>query len=280
MGRSRTWLRLGIILWTIIRVTKANAETSLLKYLEENRRFTEILSVSLGELNQSSCLKTCKVLASRNAARSLMNIGDFKGAYIYSKYAEQIDPNDKINWQLSAYILLQNKEMFEFSKELDRMQLSELEKSRWSVITEISGPDEGSTKSNELINSLAEKKTFPENELSLLKRYANAPRKSPGLAGTLSAILPGSGLAYTGLYSSAATSFFLTAAAFYASSQFFHEKQYGAATGAFLLGSVFHVGSVGASVRSANEINRRNRLDERSQLLDLYLPILNMEMKF
>ena len=87
--------------------------------------------------------------------------------------------------------------------------------------------------------------------------YDSLPRKSPYLAGALSAILPGAGQLYIGRPGDAALSFLLNGAFIYATTQSFRNND--TATGAILLlfESGWYFGNVYNAVNGAHKFNQR-----------------------
>jgi tetratricopeptide (TPR) repeat protein len=81
------------------------------------------------------------------------------------------------------------------------------------------------------------------------------PRKSPALAGTLSAVLPGAGSLYVGRPAEAALSFFVNALLIAGTVTAFQEHQGGLGVGLGVLALAFYGGNVYAAVSGAHKAN-------------------------
>jgi hypothetical protein len=100
------------------------------------------------------------------------------------------------------------------------------------------------------------------------------PRKSPALAGTLSAVLPGAGSLYDGRPAEAALAFTLNALLISATVTAFQEHQGGLGTGLGVLALAFYGGNVYAAVSGAHKFNDRAEaayLDEQRTRFGLVL---------
>lgn len=96
------------------------------------------------------------------------------------------------------------------------------------------------------------------------RSYPDIPKKSPALAGGLSAVLPGAGQLYVGRLNDAAASFLLNGAFIWATAESF--RHHNTATGGILLffESGWYVGNIYNAVSSAHKYNRRSE----QQLMD------------
>jgi hypothetical protein len=93
--------------------------------------------------------------------------------------------------------------------------------------------------------------------LTALNEPPDAPRKSPLLAGTLSAVLPGSGSLYVGRYAEGALTFFLNALLISGTATAFHEHQEGLGVGLGVLALAFYGGGIYAAASGAHKSNDR-----------------------
>lgn len=91
------------------------------------------------------------------------------------------------------------------------------------------------------------------------------PEKSPFLAGTFSAVIPGTGSAYVGRWSEAALAFFLTGIFIYATVTSFERDQVAAGTVFGALALAFYGGSIWAAVGGAHKFNDRHRTEYLAQ---------------
>ncbi len=91
------------------------------------------------------------------------------------------------------------------------------------------------------------------------------PEKSPFLAGTFSAVIPGTGSAYVGRWSEAALAFFLTGVFIYATVTSFERDQVAAGTVFGALALAFYGGSIWAAVGGAHKFNDRHRTEYLAQ---------------
>ena len=111
---------------------------------------------------------------------------------------------------------------------------------------------------------------------SELENIDTLPKKSPGLAGTLAAILPGSGHLYTERPRDALVAFLLNGAFIWAAIELFEDDNYaaGGLVAFFELG--WYTGNIYSAVGSAHKYNRRAKnefiqsLKERSSLSYYY----------
>jgi hypothetical protein len=83
----------------------------------------------------------------------------------------------------------------------------------------------------------------------------DVPHKSPALAGTLSAVVPGAGSLYVGRPSEAALSFFVNALLISGTVTAFHEHQDSLGVGLGVLALAFYGGSIYAAVSGAHKFN-------------------------
>lgn len=83
------------------------------------------------------------------------------------------------------------------------------------------------------------------------------PRKSPGLAAGLSAVVPGAGSFYVGRYAEGSLAFFLTAVLAYAASTSFQQDHVAAGTVFGVLGLAFYAGGIYAAANGAHKHNDR-----------------------
>jgi hypothetical protein len=107
-----------------------------------------------------------------------------------------------------------------------------------------------------------------------MKDPQDVPSKSPWLAGSLSAVLPGAGSAYVGNYSEAALAFFVNALFISASIRAFHTDNPGLGTVLGAAALAFYGGSIYAAANGAHRYNDRARaayLDEQRTRYGLVL---------
>ena len=91
--------------------------------------------------------------------------------------------------------------------------------------------------------------------LNAMEDPPELPEKSPGFAGTLSAVLPGSGSFYVGRYAEGSLAFFVTALFIFASVEAFEDDRDGAGLVLGSLGLAFYGGSILAAVNGAHKFN-------------------------
>jgi hypothetical protein len=96
------------------------------------------------------------------------------------------------------------------------------------------------------------------------ERIHGAPRKSPALAGILSAVLPGLGHAYLGEPGPAAAAFTVNAVFIWAAVDAFRARQYGIGAAALAIESLWYGGAVFGAVAGAH----RQRRDVRELALE------------
>ena len=95
--------------------------------------------------------------------------------------------------------------------------------------------------------------------LKALREPPDLPEKSPVLAGTLSALLPGAGSFYVGRFAEGSLAFFVTGLLGFAAVEAFDEDERGLGTlmGAFAL--AFYGGSILAAANGAHKFNDSGR---------------------
>jgi hypothetical protein len=98
--------------------------------------------------------------------------------------------------------------------------------------------------------------------LAALETPHAVPSKSPALAGTFSAVIPGSGSVYVGRYAEGALAFFVNALLISSTAAAFQHDQpaLGAVLGVFAL--AFYGGSIYAAVNGAHKYNDRAQADD------------------
>ena len=130
--------------------------------------------------------------------------------------------------------------------------------------------------------------TAPELPQALAD-YRQLPRKSPLLAGTLSALLPGAGQLYTGRPRQAAVALALNAAFIYGAIEAWHNDNHAVAGILALFEIGWYGGNVVNALNNAHKFNRRLEEDARQRLekgLKLGLrwqkgtPILSARLRF
>lgn len=277
MGRFSSCLSL-IAAWLLLGVfhplKAADIAPSLLQQLVENRRFVDVLQISLGELQKESCQGPCKGLWSRNAARSLLLIGDHDGAMVYLRYGSGLLSGDaaRPHQELLAYAALQKRDLT-----LWEQYRPVLGKPRADILEALTGPESHSISTRRHLIKLSENEGLSAEQNNLMLRYARADQTSPWLTGTLSAVVPGSGLLLLGMESSAAQSFLLTGVSAWASAELYQRNLRGAGLASALIASVFYIGGIQATVRSTHEFNAAAAAEEKSQLMKEFMPALEFE---
>ncbi|PLX87698.1 MAG: hypothetical protein C0619_13910 [Desulfuromonas sp.] len=105
-----------------------------------------------------------------------------------------------------------------------------------------------------------------EQLAAALEDYQQLPKKSPFLAGFLSAILPGAGQAYTERYKQAALAFCLNAAFIYGAIEAFENDNY--AVGGILLffESGWYTGNIYNAVNNAHKFNQRQQAKYKGEM--------------
>jgi hypothetical protein len=94
-----------------------------------------------------------------------------------------------------------------------------------------------------------------------LDNVGNVPRKSPTVAGTLAACLPGAGHLYTERFRDALVAFLLNGAFAGAAYEFFDDENYSAGIIASVFELGWYAGNIYSAVGSAHKFNRRMRND-------------------
>lgn len=277
MGRFSSRLSLiatSLLVWASLPLAAADHSTSLLQQLVENRRFVDALQISLWELQKESCQGPCKGLWSRNAARSLLLIGDHDGAMVYLRYGAGLLPQEaaRPNQELLAYTALQKRDLT-----LWQQYRPLLGTPRADILEALAGPESHAIGTRRQLARISEGGALSREQKSVMLRYAQADQTSPWVTGTLSALVPGSGLLLLGMESSAAQSFLLTGVSAWASAELYQRNLRGAGFASALIASVFYIGGIQATVRSTHEFNAAAAADEKSQLMKEFMPALEFE---
>lgn len=101
--------------------------------------------------------------------------------------------------------------------------------------------------------------------LHALETPPDLPHKSPALAGTLSALLPGAGSAYVGRYAEGALAFFVNALLIGGTVTAFQEHQDGLGVALGVLALAFYGGNIYAATSGAHKFNDRAEADYLEQ---------------
>ena len=248
--------------------------TNLYEDLATNHRSIDLFNLSLFHLQSPTCPTACQLLWSKNAARSLIQIGDYDGAITYLRYGLKLaEPQQAIaNKELLAYVALmkndnplwiQNGVVFSEARRL--------------VMEGTSGIHAYLPENRRQLLHLSTHPDLPAEQQQQIIRYAKTEQTSPWLTGGLSTVIPGSGMFLLSMNTSAAQSFFLTAVSAWAASDLYGKRLKGAGFAAALIASVFYVGGIQATVRSTNEINLSQAAEERASLMKWALPALEFE---
>ncbi len=89
------------------------------------------------------------------------------------------------------------------------------------------------------------------------KKYPGIEKKSPYLAGGLSAVLPGAGQLYIGRKTDAAAAFLLNGTFIWATAESYHKRSYVTAGILLFFESGWYIGNVYNAISSAHKFNRR-----------------------
>lgn len=101
---------------------------------------------------------------------------------------------------------------------------------------------------------------------ALMDRYEDLPRKSPALAGILSAVLPGSGYFYAGHFSDGLSAFFLNALFIAGTVTALHNENYALGVLAGGVGLPFYLGNIYGSANAAKKWNLAQRKELRDRI--------------
>jgi tetratricopeptide (TPR) repeat protein len=101
----------------------------------------------------------------------------------------------------------------------------------------------------------------------ILSRTESISTRSPLLAGSLSALIPGMGYLYTNHPGTALASFVLNGILIWATYDAIHSKNYGIASATGLFGIGWYIGNIKGSANAARRYNRRVREDLLNEIL-------------
>ena len=136
-----------------------------------------------------------------------------------------------------------------------------------------------------LWNHLGNKNMWDSSEItkndqplqSLQYQYINLnSQKNPLIAGVASAIIPGLGQAYNGLYQSAAISFIFTSLFLWSTYDFQRKDMSGATITSGLVFMTFYTGNIINAIRGSHRINKVNSHIPREQIKKRLFPELNL----
>lgn len=105
-----------------------------------------------------------------------------------------------------------------------------------------------------------------QNALSILKEAPDKPRKSPELAGVMSAVLPGSGHMYAGHYGDGATALLLNGLFIAGTVVAVQQENYAVAGIVGVIGLPFYIGNIYGAANAANKWNLGVRKGIRDSL--------------
>ena len=111
-----------------------------------------------------------------------------------------------------------------------------------------------------------EKKMLVTESLDLLDKYEKTPKKSRVLAGTMSAILPGSGYFYAERYGDGVSAFIINALFIGAAYESFSEDNDTAGVIATAFGLPFYIGNIYGSANAAKKWNIEIRKGTRDAI--------------
>lgn len=118
---------------------------------------------------------------------------------------------------------------------------------------------------------------FTKMYLTELNELEAHPDKSPGLAGLLSAIIPGAGHVYLGAYQSAAIVLAFNLLTGISAIEFADKDLDAPAVASGVLFSIFYAGGIYSSYEGAKKINHQKILKPKKELSARYFPILKLE---
>ena len=115
------------------------------------------------------------------------------------------------------------------------------------------------------IKTNSEKKELADKFSNYFRQLNNVSNKSPLLAATLSAVIPGAGYLYAEHYETALTSFIINGLLIWAVHDAIREEQYGIAAAGAVFGLGWYIGNIEGSATAAirqNEYERRQYVNE------------------
>lgn len=243
--------------------------------LEKGHRYGDLLSLALMKAADPRCNAGCQALWLRNAGRAAMFLGDYESSLAYLRLSQaRVETPDVL--PLIAYIAL-----ISYDETLWRSSFDELSRKvpteivRYKVLQTIEGPERFSAASLSQARHLAGE-VNDRGLKAALQRYAATDYKSPTAAGVYG-LFPGGGFAYLGQWESALKSFFLVGLSGWATHEFARQDLQGPAVAAGLVTSVFYLGGIFASVRSAVQLNERESYQVREDIRAMTLPALQFE---
>lgn len=115
------------------------------------------------------------------------------------------------------------------------------------------------------------------DQLQKLQLASSQNFKTPWIAGTLSAVLPGAGQLYIGSNQSAVFSFVVNAIFAAATYEFANKEFYAAATASGAIFSITYMGNIFNAVRSTHRLNEKVQQPAENQFYQLLFPELKVQ---
>ncbi len=175
---------------------------------------------------------------------------DVTEAYFFKGAAER-----RLKWYedaLSSLARIQQSSSEEYGdRAVIESALVHIDKDEWTI-------------ARNLFSTITEKSDYFDSARIFSKGLENInsiPRKSPFLAGTLAACLPGAGHVYTERYRDALVAFLLNGAFIGAAYEFFDDDNYSAGIIVSFFELGWYAGNIYSAVGSAHKFNRRMRTD-------------------
>lgn len=257
--RTIAFLVAAALLSTGSPLARAESGGNLRLRLAADGRMRDLIAISLARASSSECSADCRYVNLLNAARAHLLIGDYEGAQYYATLSTESGGSGRKFADakaIKAYAaLLAGDVPLWNSLSADITSSSPELKRQFDLAWHLDGPSRSDERSRELVAEAAIASEVPE-VVSAGRTFRALPRKSPAAAAILSALVPGGGFGYLGLWQSAATSLLLTGVSAAAAIDLYSNELPRAGLAAALIGSVFYVGGIASAYRSAEDLNR------------------------
>lgn len=273
---KKVYYKVFICLFILISQKSLGTESFYTLFADE-KRYSDIIQISLSKMASGDCRENCQRIWSHNASVASVYIGDFESAYFYLKLSNFNSKNKMSReYYFKTYIIdLFADSRYALEKVAKNNLLKTNDKKRLETAYYLVGRDRHEKVSFEKVREYfansghSQKRTVADHYYSSQDHFY-----SPLLAGSLS-LIPGAGFCYLGMYQTGLISFFLTGLTGLAAYELSQDGNSGGAVAAGMLSSVFYIGGIISSAHSASSMNDRSISKDREQLLEFLLPELS-----
>jgi hypothetical protein len=258
------------LIWSLlISAADCFASNALMQQLAADQRYSDLVQLSLMKANECKDAR-CRSFWLQNSVRASIKHGDTEGASYYLGLFDASANSQLSNLKLAAYTAALSADISLLSALQKKIELISLEEAtKMKILEKIAGKLRNE---REAISFVAKKLTTKNPTLA--QEYQMVEKRSPSIAAILSAVVPGAGHAYLGMWQSSFTSFFLVAICAASAAEQFRGGQRATGFAVSLVGSVFYFGGILSAAKSAHDINDRRYQSVRRKVRRWALPEL------